>query len=110
MSPCLGPNSSRPPDTHFKSADLVRQQLLQVLRTISCSLELLPSLLCGLPLHQSLSLGQEVGQEDLTRETSSYVWKRCLSFRQRDGLPAPTLELTVSRRGSKAHLMTLESS
>lgn len=44
------------------------QEFLQFFWALSGSLELLPGLFWRLPLHQGLSLGQEVGQEDLTRE------------------------------------------
>lgn len=46
-------------------AYFVWQDLLQGFSTQPSSLQLLPGLLCGLTLHQSLSLGQKVCYKDL---------------------------------------------
>lgn len=43
----------------------VWQDLLQSFSTQPAGLQLLPGLLCGLALHQSLRLGKEVGHQDL---------------------------------------------
>lgn len=43
----------------------VWKDFLQSLSTQAAGLQLLPGLLCGLTLHQSFCLGQEVGQQDL---------------------------------------------
>lgn len=88
-----------PPKVHFRRADLVGQQLLKILRTLSCSLELLPGFICQLPPHQSLRLGQEVGQEDLTRDIQLH-WE-ALSELQAEGqdflvVVSPSLGQTAS--------------
>lgn len=82
------------------------QQLLKVLRTLSCSLELLPGFICQLPPHQSLRLGQEVGQEDLTRDIQLH-WE-ALSELQAEGqdflvVVSPSLGQTA-RPHSRAQL------
>lgn len=43
----------------------MRQDFLQGLSTQPAGLQLLFGLLCGFPSHQSLCLGQEVGNKDL---------------------------------------------
>lgn len=84
-----------------RKADLVWQEFLQFFWALSGSLELLPGLFWRLPLHQGLSLGQEVGQEDLTRKRHIVT----VASANTDG---PVHSLPSSAGGRRPHGMTQE--